>query len=403
MATWKKILREDLAVGTGLIKYEASSADVNTLTLTLSDNGTGTDAIALTLGDNLSVASVSAGAATINVTGLATVATSGSYNDLSNTPTIPSAIFSTIAVTGTAGQSNVVADSATDTLTLNAGSNISITTNATTDVITLAVTGLATVATTGAYSDLTGTPTIGNGTITFTGDSYIAPSNSFTLNQTGNQAITFAHATYNNTATSTGQTPAFGSTFNVVSSLTYNLAGHITAANIGTVTLPTPSANFITAVSDTTGQNMIDLTVSSGTLSAVATNLSTTSNVTFNDVTVSGNLTVQGDTTQLNVTTLNVEDKLIKLADVTSPTTTTGNGAGIQVETSATEANWPELLWSNSAALTGWTLSDHVAGTAEDVPVSVMKFAAGAPSAEVYGSGSFYFDTTAKILYVDVA
>lgn len=47
--------------------------------------------------------------------------------------------FSTIAV---AGQSNVVADSATDTLTLAAGSGISITTNAGTDTITVSSTGL---------------------------------------------------------------------------------------------------------------------------------------------------------------------------------------------------------------------------------------------------------------------
>jgi hypothetical protein len=46
--------------------------------------------------------------------------------------------FATIAV---AGQSNVVADSATDTLTLVAGSNITITTDASTDTITIAAAG----------------------------------------------------------------------------------------------------------------------------------------------------------------------------------------------------------------------------------------------------------------------
>ena len=47
-------------------------------------------------------------------------------------------IFSTIAV---AGQSSVVADSATDTLTLVAGTNVTITTNATTDTITINAAG----------------------------------------------------------------------------------------------------------------------------------------------------------------------------------------------------------------------------------------------------------------------
>lgn len=69
---------------------------------------------------------------------LATVATSGAYSDLSGLPTIPSAIYSTIAVSG---QSDLVADSATDTLTLAAGSNITLTTNAGTDTITIASTG----------------------------------------------------------------------------------------------------------------------------------------------------------------------------------------------------------------------------------------------------------------------
>ncbi len=49
-----------------------------------------------------------------------------------------SASFVTIAVSG---QSNVVADSATDTLTLVAGTNVTITTNATTDAITINASG----------------------------------------------------------------------------------------------------------------------------------------------------------------------------------------------------------------------------------------------------------------------
>lgn len=80
---------------------------------------------------------------------LATVATSGAYGDLSGTPTIPSAIFSTISVSG---QSDVVADSATDTLTLAAGTGITITTNATTDTVTITNSGSAP-----AWGGITGT------------------------------------------------------------------------------------------------------------------------------------------------------------------------------------------------------------------------------------------------------
>lgn len=46
--------------------------------------------------------------------------------------------FGTIAVTGTSGQANVVADSAGDTLTLSAGTGITLLSNASTDTITIA-------------------------------------------------------------------------------------------------------------------------------------------------------------------------------------------------------------------------------------------------------------------------
>lgn len=59
-------------------------------------------------------------------------------SNLSGTNTGDQNTFSTIAV---AGQSNVVADSTSDTLTLVAGSNITITTNATNDEITINSTG----------------------------------------------------------------------------------------------------------------------------------------------------------------------------------------------------------------------------------------------------------------------
>lgn len=59
------------------------------------------------------------------------------YNNLNNKPTIPNS-FSNIAVSG---QSTVVADSTSDTLTLAAGAGIAITTNSSTDTITITNTG----------------------------------------------------------------------------------------------------------------------------------------------------------------------------------------------------------------------------------------------------------------------
>ena len=65
------------------------------------------------------------------------------YNDGTNKISIdsvelPQSLFKNIAV---AGQADVVADSGSDTLTLVAGTNMTLTTNAGTDTITLASSG----------------------------------------------------------------------------------------------------------------------------------------------------------------------------------------------------------------------------------------------------------------------
>ena len=66
--------------------------------------------------------------------------------NLSGTNSGDQNLFSTIAV---AGQSNVVADSTSDTLTLAAGANITITTDATTDTVTVATSGVQKTITSG--------------------------------------------------------------------------------------------------------------------------------------------------------------------------------------------------------------------------------------------------------------
>ena len=72
--------------------------------------------------------------------------------------TVGNYTFSTIAV---AGQNNVVADSATDTLTLAAGNNVTLTTNDSTDTITVAAADTTANETITLSGDVTGSGTTG--------------------------------------------------------------------------------------------------------------------------------------------------------------------------------------------------------------------------------------------------
>lgn len=120
----------------------------------------------------------------------------------------------------------------------------------------------------------------------------------------------------------------------------------------------------VTAAAGTLTGTTLNSTVTASSLTSVGTlaSLSTTG-----DVTVGGNLTVNGTTTTINSTTITVDDKNLELGSVATPTDTTADGAGITVK-GDTDKTWN---WVN--ATDAWTSSEdvnlltgkayHIAGT----------------------------------------
>ena len=79
-----------------------------------------------------------------------------------------------------------------------------------------------------------------------------------------------------------------------------------------------------------------------------------TGDATAVNLTVSGNLTVDGTTTNINSTNLVVEDKNVVLGDTATPTDTTANGGGITLKGETDKT----FNWVN--ATDAWTSSEHI-------------------------------------------
>jgi len=80
-----------------------------------------------------------------------------------------------------------------------------------------------------------------------------------------------------------------------------------------------------------TQENAIVINSNARTIGLYPTIASSTVNL-GGDLVVNGNLTVEGTTTTLNTSIFTVEDKNIIIADVTSPTNSTADGAGITIK-----------------------------------------------------------------------
>ena len=158
-----------------------------------------------------------------------------------------------------------------------------------------------------------------------------------------------------------------------------------------------------------------------GVTSAIQTQLdgkastggSATQNFATNNLSVAGNLTVSGDTTTLNVSTLEVEDKLVVLGK-SSGSEANASGAGIQIDTG--QSLKPELYWwddtvgnnTDGRIGIGWkvkTTTESVSESGDSTTnyhVMGFKVGTGAPSGatKASGEGAFYWDESADALYL---
>ena len=173
----------------------------------------------------------------------------------------------------------------------------------------------------------------GDVTISDTGVTAIASG--VIVNADVNVSAAIAHSKLANATA--GQVLLGTTTTGVVTATT--ISGDITIDGAGVATI---ASNSVALGTDTTGNYVNDITAGTGVTVthtpgegssptiAIGQAVGTGSNVTFNDLTVSGNLTVSGTTTSINTTTLNVADNIVVLNnDVTgSPS----ENAGIEVE-----------------------------------------------------------------------
>ncbi len=251
--------------------WSTFSGKQNALTLTT----TGTTGAATLIGDTLNipsyadqfvgtVTSVDLTAGTgITVSG-GPITTSGSITVTNNDRGSSQNIFKNIAV---AGQSTIVADVNDDTLTVAAGSGVTITTNDTTDTITISATGSGgSVTSVGTSAPITGGTITTTGTIGITqsgaaADGYLSSTDWNTFNNKQN-ALT-------NPVTGTGTTnyvSKFTSSSAIGDSAIYDNAGNIgigTSSPLGILT--TQVSGTFTFDSNDNDYSRVGLTLTTGT------------------------------------------------------------------------------------------------------------------------------------------
>lgn len=108
-----------------------------------------------------------------------------------------------------------------------------------------------------------------------------------------------------------------------------------------------------TDIIQTISSNATHQAVANTIVARSATNTSNLETLYAGNITVSGNLTVLGTYTYIDETALSIEDKVITLANVDTPSNSVADGGGLVLKGTTDHT----ILWDN--ANTNWTSSDH--------------------------------------------
>ena len=336
----------------------------------------GTDTVAL-LTDTLTVtggtaltSAVTNNTVTINLDN--TAVTAGSYGSSSAIPTFTVDAQGRLTAAGTASLAtnlSIAGDSGTDTValltdTLTVTGGTGLTSAVTNNNITINLDNTAVTASSYGNANTVSTFTVdAQGRLTAAGTATIAiPSTQVTDFV---EAAQDAVATAFTNGTQSGITVTYNDVAHSFSlnvndptiTLSGDVAGSATMTDLGNVTITTTiQANSVALGTDTTGNYVAGATGGTGvTISgtagegwsptiAIGQDVATTANVTFRnvtstgDVTIDGNLTVSGNTITIAAQTLAIQDNLIYLNESAAETisTVTGNGTTVVYTVSGT-------------------------------------------------------------------
>jgi len=194
-----------------------------------------------------------------------------------------------------------------------------------------------------------------------------------------------------------------------VSDVTFDEYGHVTAIGTDSVQVATQTVAGIVSVGtqEFGGHKQFDkITISDDSSISGAGDLLVEGSATIN-----GDLIVSGETTTLNVATLNVEDSTIvgavpesAYADTqaginAARAASSGGGFFLHSHNDANVDNYAGFKWKEGGKLTGWSAqntADNSDAASAAFPVAVMTFTEGVPdnTVDAAGVGSFYLDTT---------